>query len=137
MSERPEIEQLSRDDLIALVVKLTTTVERLQTEVQALREENEALKRQGHRTAAPFSKGKPKSDPKPPGRKKGQGPFTYRRAPHPGEITEPPVDALVRERACRSCGGNLVEERVDFAYVTDLPVVVKPVVRQYRVSVCR
>jgi hypothetical protein len=31
----------------------------------------------------------------------------------------------------------LIEERVDFAYVTDLPPVVKPVVRQYRVSVCR
>lgn len=137
MNGRPEIEQLSRDDLIALVVKLTTTVETLQAEVQALREENEDLKRRGLRQAAPFSKGKPKADPKPPGRKKGEGPFTYRRAPHPDQITEPAVDVPVRQRACRSCGGKLIEERVDFAYVTDLPPVVKPVVREYRVSVCR
>jgi hypothetical protein len=137
MNDRREIEQLSRDDLIALVLKLTTTVETLLAEVQALREENEALKRRGHRQAAPFSKGKPKADPKPSGRKKGEGPFAYRRAPHPDEITEPPVDVPVRQRTCRSCGGTLVEERVDFAYVTDLPPVVKPMVRQYRVSVCR
>jgi hypothetical protein len=137
MNERQEIEQLSRGELTALVVNLTSTVERLQTEVQALREENEALKRKGHRQAAPFSKEKPKTDPKPPGRKKGEGVFTYRRAPHSDEITEPPVDVPVRRRGCPSCGGALIEERVDFAYVTDLPPVVKPVVRQYRVSVCR
>jgi transposase len=137
MNERPEIEQLSRDDLIALVLKFTATVEHLEAEVQALREENEALKRRGLRQAAPFSKGKPKADPKPPGRKKGEGPFTYRRAPHPNEITAPPVDVPVRRASCLSCGGALLEERVDFAFVTDLPAVVKPVVRPYRVSVCR
>lgn len=137
MNDRPEIEQLSRDDLITLVLKLTATVETLQAEVQALREENEALKRRGQRQAAPFSKGKPKTDPKPPGRSKGRGPFNYRRAPHPDAVTEPPVDVPVKPWACLSCGGALIEERVDFAYVTDLPPVVKPVVRQYRVSVCR
>jgi transposase len=43
----------------------------------------------------------------------------------------------VRRRSCPDCGGGLAEERVDFAYVTDLPPVVKPVVVQYRVEVCR
>jgi len=137
MNERQEIEQLSRDELLSLVSNLTARVEKLQAEVQALREENERLKRQGDRQAAPFSKGKPKADPKPSGRKKGQGRFTYRRAPHPDEITAPPVDVPVKRRTCLSCGGKLIEERVDFAYVTDLPPRVKPLVRQYRVSVCR
>lgn len=144
MKDRQALEQLSRDDLIALVVKLATAVETLQaevhtlrSEVQTLRDENESLKRKGHRQAAPFSKGERKTDSKPPGRKKGQGPFTYRRAPPPDEITEPAVEVPVKQTACPSCGGELAEERVDFAYVTELPPVVKPLVRQYRVSVCR
>ena len=144
MKDRQELEQLSRDDLIALVVKLATAVETLQaefhilrSEVQTLREENEALKRKGHRQTAPFSKGSRKADPKPPGRKKGEGPFTFRRAPAPDEMTEPPVDVPVSRSDCPACGGGLTGERVDFAYVTDLPVEVKPRVRQYRVSVCR
>jgi hypothetical protein len=137
MKDRQEFEQLSRDDLIALVLKLADAVERLQAEVQALREENETLKREGRRQAAPFSKGARKPDPRPPGRKKGQGPFTYRRAPAPDEVTEPPVEVPVTRSSCPSCGGALAEERVDFAYVTDLPPVVKPLVREYRVSVCR
>jgi hypothetical protein len=144
MNKRPEIEQLNRDDLIALVEALTvqnqtlqSQVGTLQSEVHALRDEIETLKRRGQHQAAPFSKEKPKADPKPSGRKKGQGPFTYRRAPHPDEVTEPPVDVPVKRRVCLCCGGELIEERVDFAYVTDLPPVMKPVVRQYRVSVCR
>jgi transposase len=144
MNDRPEIEQLSRADLIALVETLRvqnralqSQNEALQSQVEALRAEMETLKRGGPRQAAPFSKGKPKADPKPPGRKKGQGLFTYRRAPHPVEITEPPVDVPVRRACCLSCGGALIEDRVDFAFVTDLPPVVKPLVREYRVSVCR
>ena len=136
MKERQALEGLSRDDLITLVLKLTTAVETLQAEVKALRAENEALKRKGHRSAAPFSKETPKADPKSPGRKTGEGPFTFRRAPHPDTITEPPVDVPVHRTRCPSCGGSLVEERVDFASITDLPPVVKPMVRPYRVAVC-
>jgi len=123
--------------LTAAIETLQAEVQTLRSEVQALREENEALKRGGHQQAVPFSKGTRKTDPKPSGRKRGQGPFTYRRAPRPDEITEPPVEVPVNRSACPSCGGGLAEERVDFAYVTDLPPVVTPVVRQYRVSVCR
>lgn len=137
MKNRQELEQLSRDDLIALVLTLVETVEKLQAEVQSLREENETLKRKGHRQAAPFSKGNRKADPKPPGRKKGEGPFTFRRAPAPGEMTEPPVDVPVNRSDCPACGGDLMEDRVDFAYLTDLPARVKPRVVQYRVEVCR
>jgi hypothetical protein len=38
---------------------------------------------------------------------------------------------------CPGCGGKLPEERLDFAYITDLPAIPRPKVTQYRVWVCR
>src|SRR5919106_1368224 len=60
-----------------------------------------------------------------------------RQAPRPEEITEPPVNVPVALEPCPSCGEKLAEERVDFAYVTDLPQLPRPRVTQYRVWVCR
>ena len=67
MSPEARLENLSREELIALI--------------RRLQEEIERLKRSGQRSAAPFSKGEPKRDPKPPGRKPGQGYFRFRTAP--------------------------------------------------------
>ncbi|HZA24095.1 MAG TPA: IS66 family transposase, partial [Dehalococcoidia bacterium] len=39
--------------------------------------------------------------------------------------------------SCPGCGGKLREQRVDFAYVTELPPLPRPRVTQYRVWVCR
>jgi len=39
--------------------------------------------------------------------------------------------------ACPGCGGRLAEERVDLAYITDLPPLPHPRVTQYQVWVCR
>jgi hypothetical protein len=39
--------------------------------------------------------------------------------------------------ACPSCGGRLAEERVDLAYITDIPLLPRPKVTQYLVWVCR
>jgi transposase len=103
----------------------------------ALRAEIEQLTRRGKRQAAPFSKEERVAEPKRPGRKAGQGTFHYRAAPQPAALSEPPIAVPVTEPACPACGGALVEERVDFASVTDLPERPAPRVRQYRVSVCR
>jgi len=130
MMDDASLEQLSREDLIPLVRSL-------QAQVKALQAEIETLKRAQHRPAAPFSKGRHKPDPKPPGRKKGPGPFTYRKPPKPEERTEPPIDVPVTRTECPACGGPLVEEGTDSAYLTDLPEVIRPSVREYRVSVCR
>jgi transposase len=89
------------------------------------------------RQAAPFSKGTQVKQPKRPGRKPGQGTFSFRQAPCPEEITEVPVNVPVTQESCLACGGELAEERVDFAYVTDLPPLPRPRVTQYRVWVCR
>jgi transposase len=77
------------------------------------------------------------SKPKRPGRQPDSGTFSFRRAPRPEEITEPPVEVPVSQGACPGCGGRLEEERVDLAHITDLPALPSPKVTQYRVWVCR
>jgi transposase len=44
---------------------------------------------------------------------------------------------LVSQETCPGCGGRLAEERVDLAYITDLPPMPRPRVTQYRGWVCR
>ena len=120
-------------------------IEELQRENQRLQAENEGLKkkiegleeelRASKRQAAPFSKGQRKANPKPPGRKAGQGDFRYRPAPAEpigGEIVEAAVPA-----GCPSCGGVLEVEAEEWATTTDLPVQPQPEVTRYRVPVCR
>jgi transposase len=135
---------LSREELLALVAELQRQNAALHRQVadlvagnEALRAEIEQLKRGGKRPASPFSKGTREPEPKRPGRKPGSGTFCYRAAPPPEAITEPPVDVKVSCDACPACGGELVEERVDFAYRTELPELPRPQVTQYRVWVCR
>ena len=60
------VEQLSREELVALVLEL-------QRQVDLLREENARLKRSGRRQAAPFSKEKPVPTPKRRAGRKGKG----------------------------------------------------------------
>ena len=114
MIEPKDLPALSREELLALVVEL-------QRQIAELRAEIDQLKRGGKRQAAPFSKGTRVAEPKPPGRKPGAGPFRYREAPPPEAITALPVDVKVTLDACPACGGPLEEERVDFAYQTELP----------------
>jgi hypothetical protein len=116
---------------------LERQVAALEATIVALRTELEQLKRRSKRQAAPFSKGERVAEPKRAGRKPGQGPFHFRPTPPVAALSEPPIAVPVTETACPHCGGALVEERVDFASVTDLPEQPKAQVRQYRVSVCR
>jgi hypothetical protein len=144
MNSPEDVKSLSQEDLLALVAELQRQVVALQKQVaelatrnEALAAENDQLKRSTKRQAAPFSKGTRSQNPKRPGRKPGEGTFSFRRAPHPGAVTDPPVDVPVTREACPGCGGKLTELRVDFAYVTELPPLPRPRVTQYRVSVCR
>jgi transposase len=144
MATPEDIASLSREGLLALVVELQRQVTMLQQQVadltdsnQELRGEVDRLTRQSKRQAAPFSKGTRCKEPKRPGRKPGEGRFSFRQAPGPEETTEPPVNVPVILESCPGCGDKLAEERVDFAYVTDLPPLPRPRVTQYRVWVCR
>lgn len=124
-----DLTKLSREELTALVLKLAALVERQAVEIQALRAEIEVLKRANKRPAAPFSKGSRKKAPQKPGRKPGQGAFKTREAPAP----ETPIDVPVAETECPRCGGELEDAGVEEVSITDLPEVVRPRVRQFRV----
>ncbi len=126
-----------RDQLIALVSRQQERIAELKSANEELRRQLAESQRSGRRQAAPFSKGKRSSKPKRPGRKPGMGLFSYRKPPSADEVTEPVVDVAVLGDACPGCGGRLEDEGVSVAYVTDIPRVVRPQVRAYRVQVCR
>jgi len=85
MSLPEDISTLSREDLLTLVAELKRQVLVLHEQVaqlaannQALLAEIEQLQRSARRQAAPFSKGTRAKQPKRPGRKPGEGTFSFR-----------------------------------------------------------
>src|SRR3954451_25336865 len=139
-----ELTLLGKEALLAFVAQLLTEFAALKARIEELRAENAALKaqleqrqRDAKRSAAPFSKGQRKPQPKRPGRKPGQGPFTFRTLPRPEQWTAPPIEVRLPEPICPCCGEALHEQRVDFAAITDLPPQPRPIVQPYRVWVYR
>jgi transposase len=124
-----QLETLSRDQLIRIILDQHRMIERLQAEI-------EQLKRRGG--AAPFSKGTHKTDPKPPGRKPGQGSFRFRNAPEETPQTVA-IPVPVAGQCCPDCGGRLGEAKQEIVSTTDIPVQPQPEVRRYAVQVreCR
>jgi transposase len=103
---------------------------RLRAELEGLKALVEELRRGGKRQAAPFSKGPPKADPKPPGRKAGEdyGTKAYRQPP--AEIDENYAAPLpVR---CPCCDGEVVYEKTVSQYQTEIPR--KPIHRKFNVE---
>src|SRR5579863_9838687 len=68
-------------------------------------------------SAAPFSRGTRKANPKLPGRKLGEGPFLRREEPA-GASTE--TIAAPVEACCPHCRGALEPDGTEFASVTDM-----------------
>jgi transposase len=122
------LESLNPAELIALIREL-------QRQVEELRRENEELRRRQGRSAAPFSKGARKENPKPPGRKPGEGAFLRREDPA-GETGET-IRVVVETQCCPDCGGALESSATEIASITDLVERPRPVVRRYAVEVCR
>jgi ribosomal protein S15P/S13E len=124
-----QLEEFSREDLIQIIVELRRVNQRLQAEI-------EELKQRGG--AAPFSKGKHQPDPKPPGRKPGQGFFRFRGAPKATETGEA-IAVPVSEACCPECGGELGRAHREMVSTTDMPAQPEPEVRCYAVEVrhCR
>jgi transposase len=127
----PDLDALDRAELIRLILEL-------QRQNEQLRKQVEELRRKQHRSAAPFSKEKHKSNPQRPGRKPGQGPFCRRRAPQT-TTSPPPTEVPLSQSHCPFCGGQLEpeEEWAEEASVTDVPSQPEPEVNLFRVHVCR
>src|SRR3954470_23242563 len=139
-----ELARMGKQALLAFVAPLLAEVTALKARVEELLAENAALRaqlgqsqRDSQRQAAPFSKGRRKAQPKRPGRKPGQGRFTFRTLPRPDQWTAPPIEVRSPDPVCPCCGEPLHENRVDFAAVTEIPPQPKPIVQPYRVWVYR
>jgi len=118
---RQRIEQLEKEN------------QRLQKENKKLREELEAAQRAARRQAAPFSRGKPKRHPKPPGRKSGAAHGLHHHRPVPDRVDE--EIAVSAPTQCPACGGPLTVERVESQYQEE--IVRRTWVRRFHVPVCR
>jgi transposase len=139
-----KLARLGKQALLAFVAPLLAEVTALKARVEELLAENAALRaqlsqhqRNSRRQAAPFSKGRRKSQPKRPGRKPGQGRFTFRTLPRPDQWTAPPIEVRLPDPVCPCCGEALHENRVDLAAVTEIPPQPKPIVQPFRVWVYR
>ena len=119
-----DLESLSREELIDVIIEQHRLIERLQVDM-------EQLKKRG--SAAPFSKGRRKTNPKTPGRKPGQGYFRFRTAPEQAK-KENATSVPVTVAGCPCCGGELGEARQEIVSTTDIPAALVPEVRLYAVE---
>jgi regulator of replication initiation timing len=105
--------------------------ERLKQETERLRRELEAALRASKRQAAPHSRGKPKSNPKRPGRKLGRNYGKQACRPIPSRVDEQIIVPL--PKCCPHCGGSDVQpESCQAQYQED--VVRKTVVRRFDIG---
>jgi transposase len=125
---RKQVEQLEEEKQ-----RLHEKLERLREDNERLRNELEAAMRAGKRQAAPFSRGKPKDNPKPPGRKSGKAHGAHHQRPVPDHVDEEiQVNAPVQ---CPDCGGPLTLERVESQYQEE--IVRRTWVRRFHIPICR
>lgn len=110
----PTYEELlrERDELLRRVAEQEKRIARLEKLI-------EELQRKGKRQAGPFSKGEPKADPKPSGRKRGAQYGQVATRPVPRR-----VDAALDVPCplyCESCQGKVVLRGKESQYQVDLP----------------
>jgi len=138
---RQENEQLRRREkqLEREQEQLRQEQERLHRERERLREENERLKRQlqeaqraSKRQAAPFSQGRRKANPQPPGRKSGAAYGQHHRKAVPKQVDE--VIAVLPPAQCE-CGGKLEVESIQPQYQQE--IVRTTIWRRFDIPICR
>ena len=112
-------------------MRSTTSARRCAASTGSRRKRRQDRPQAAKRQAAPFSKGKPKSRPKKPGRKQGDqhGKHAHREPPPPSQVDET-LDAPLPDQ-CPDCGGDIVEDHLDQQFQTEIPR--KPIVRKFKI----
>jgi len=110
--------------------RLQHQIERLQRRVRELEQDLEAARRAEHRSAAPFSHGRPKANPRPNGRKAGALYGQHCRRPRPPQIDEQ-YRAPVPERC--DCGGAVQVDQTKAQYQEE--IVRRKMVRRFDVEI--
>jgi len=132
------VERAAIQELLDRIARLEAELARRERELSA-KDERIAelerivgeLQRRGKRQAAPFSKGAPSLNPKPPGRKPGEGYGRQARAQTPRRVDETiQVPCPVR---CGHCQGRVKLAGAGRQYVVDLPKV-RPLVTRFDVD---
>lgn len=113
------------------VESLEKELERALAEIERLRKQLEETQRANKRSAAPFSKGEPQSNPKPPGRKPGAAYGQRATRPVPGRVDEQiPVPLPAR---CPHCDGPVILQNTQPQYQED--IVRMTIIRRFDVEV--
>lgn len=123
----------SYDELLAANRRLEAENQQLRKELEKLRKIIEGLEQAAKRQAAPFSKGKPKPDPKKCGRKPGKeyGKKAFRKVPTKvDEIYRAPLP-----HDCPHCKGEV--EFVELQHQFQVEVPRKPIHRRFDIEVGR
>jgi transposase len=125
---RKESERLQKES-----ERLQEEKQRLEDELKRLRKELETAQRAAKRQAAPFSRGQPKGNPQPPGRKSGTAHGRHYQRPIPDHVDEE-IQVAAPEK-CPDCGGPLRVERVESQYQEE--IVRRTWIRRFQIPICR
>ncbi len=120
-----------REELERRIESLEKQLERALAENERLRRQLEEALRANKRSAAPFSKGKPKTNPKPPGRKPGVAYGQRATRPVPSRVDEQ-IHVPLPAR-CPHCQGPIMLKSTEPQYQED--IVRMTIVRRFDVEV--
>jgi transposase len=125
-SNDPSIEELLKENQ-----SLREQLNKAQAEIDRLRKALEEALRSLKRQAAPFSRGQPKANPLPPGRKSGSayGKRAFRAAP---DHVDDEIEVGLPKR-CPDCGGRVVHDSTHAQFQED--IVRQTIVRRFDVEI--
>jgi len=120
-----------KEELAQRVESLERQLERALAENERLRQQLEEALRANKRSAAPFSKGEPQSNPKPPGGKPGAAYGQRATRPVPGRVDQQIPVALPPR--CPHCHGPVIPQDTQPQYQED--IVRMTIIRRFDVAV--
>lgn len=111
----------SYEELVEVIRELREHIAKQDREIAQLKAQVEELRRAGKRQAAPFSKGEPKKNPRPPGRKSGNEYGRQAVRPRPRRVDETVVVQCPLFCNDPGCGGRVRLSGKASQYQVDIP----------------